>query len=157
VREALFSILADRVAGARVIDVYAGSGALGIEALSRGASHATFVEVAKPALDVLRTNIADLDLISLSAVVPLRLERSRSALSQFAPFDIALCDPPWDELPAAMRAISRVLLPALSPGALLIVEHPARRPPPAPEHLVATDERTWGDTGASFFCRSAAV
>src|SRR5262249_58893941 len=75
VREALFSALGD-VGGARVLDVFAGTGALGIEALSRGAEHATFVESARPALAALRANLAALGIEGLARVVPQPVARA---------------------------------------------------------------------------------
>src|SRR6185369_7871918 len=75
VREALFSALGD-VTGALVCDLYAGTGALGIEALSRGARRAVFIESARPALAALRRNLADLDLDDAARVFPLPVERA---------------------------------------------------------------------------------
>jgi 16S rRNA (guanine966-N2)-methyltransferase len=157
VRGAIFEILAAEVNQARVLDAYAGSGALGIEALSRGADRATFVETSRPALVVLRHNLEVLELGDVATVVPARLEKSASALQRTGPFDLCLCDPPWDEIERAMDALIRVVLPNLAPGAMVVVEHRARRPPRARAELVPVDERSWGDTGASFFRGGAAV
>jgi 16S rRNA (guanine966-N2)-methyltransferase len=157
VRGAIFDILAGRVTDARVLDAYAGSGALGIEALSRGATHATFIETSRAALVALRHNVDALNLTELSTVVPARLERSAAALLRAAPFDLVLCDPPWDELEHAVDTLVRVTAPCLSPSATIVVEHRARRPPRARAELVPVDERAWGDTGASFFSVKVAV
>jgi 16S rRNA (guanine966-N2)-methyltransferase len=96
VREAMFNALAslDLLHDADVIDLFAGSGALGIEALSRGASHCTFVEHARPALAALRANIATLGLAEASTVVPMTVERYLAAPRPKA--DLALVDPPYE-------------------------------------------------------------
>lgn len=156
-RGAILGIVESRVSGARVLDAYAGSGALGIEALSRGAAHATFVEASRSALAALRYNLESLDLTRVSTVVPIRFERSQSALGRAAPFDLAFCDPPWGEVERAMDALVRVLVPVLADGALVVVEHRARRPPRPRTELSCIDERAWGDTGASFFCANRPV
>src|SRR5689334_3768381 len=80
VREALFSILGD-IEGATVLDLFAGTGALGIEALSRGASHATLVENARPALRALAQNLETLELGPKARVLPMSVERALSAMS----------------------------------------------------------------------------
>src|SRR5918994_896853 len=95
VREAWMSILADAIPGARVLDLYAGSGALGLEALSRGAASATFVESARSALAAIRANLEaageDAEVVS-SEVVPWL----RSAAERERTFDLVFCDPPYD-------------------------------------------------------------
>lgn len=126
VREALFSMLQDRLPGARVLDLYAGSGALGLEALSRGAAHATFVERDPRALACLRSNLK-----------ACRLEPAQHALlvtdaQAFEPagavFDLALLDPPF----ALRDFIAPALLRpgALAPDGLLVVEQPSERVAP---------------------------
>src|SRR3954467_6793389 len=87
VREALFSILGD-VSGLRVLDLYAGSGALGIEALSRGASAAVFVEFARPALASLRENLTKLGLDDVATTLPVRVESAAAKLGHHAPFEL---------------------------------------------------------------------
>lgn len=110
VREATFNALGSLgvVDGARVLDLFAGSGALGIEALSRGAAHATFVEPDRRARQALEANLAATGLIDRATVVAGRAEGQLARLAgggdgPAAPFDLALCDPPyaftaWDEL-----------------------------------------------------------
>src|SRR5580658_5206185 len=97
VREAMFSILASRrdLKGARVLDLYAGTGALGLEALSRGAARATFVECSRTALDSLRSNVASLGVAQETRIVPALVERSIGALVADGPFDVILADPPY--------------------------------------------------------------
>lgn len=153
VKEALFSILGN-VSDLRVLDLYAGSGALGIEALSRGARSAVFVESARPALTCLRDNLTKLGLEAISTTLALRAETAKASLQRLGPFDLVLCDPPWREV-AAARALLDVLAAAglFASAAQIVLEHSAKTPPPAPEPslLRMTDERSWGDTAVSWF------
>jgi 16S rRNA (guanine966-N2)-methyltransferase len=152
VREALFSVLGD-VAAARVADLYAGTGALGIEALSRGASHVTFVEPAGPALACIRQNLASLGLEASASVLALGLERAGKALAANGPYDLVFCDPPWADLPRATRTLARVMKPSLfAATATLTIEHPEELElePLDPTHELV-DRRSWGGTGVSIF------
>lgn len=155
VRGAIFEILGERVRGARVLDAYAGSGALGIEAVSRGAVSATFVETSRAAIVALRHNLETLELQSVASVVPTRLDKAATALARSGPFDLVLCDPPWDDLERAVDTLVKVVVPELTEGATVVLEHRARRPPRARPEFTAQDERAWGDTGASFFTKAA--
>ena len=121
-REALFSMLVSRLGtldGLRVLDLFAGSGALGLEALSRGAAHCTFVEQDSAALDALRTNIAKL------GAAPQCDVRAQSVMAlgpAIAPYDLLLLDPPYRS-GAGVVALERCLrLGWLAPGALVTVE-----------------------------------
>jgi 16S rRNA (guanine966-N2)-methyltransferase len=150
VREALFSSLAS-VDGARVLDLYAGTGALGIEALSRGAASAVFVEDARPALAALRKNLVALALESAARVVAEPVARAVTRLaSGGAPFDLVLADPPYDDADDALSALE-TLAPAFAPGARIVLEHASRRPlrpTPVLDHIRT---RTYGDTAVAFF------
>lgn len=148
VKEALFSILAN-VSDLRVLDLYAGSGALSIEALSRGARSSVLVESARPALACLRENLTKLGLTERSTVLPLRVESALSQLRAKGPFDLVLCDPPWKDVDAARAALEALAeLGSLAPGALIALEHAAKSPPRVPpsSRLHAFDVRRWGDT-----------
>jgi 16S rRNA (guanine966-N2)-methyltransferase len=140
VREALFSILGDRVHQARVLDLFAGSGALGIEALSRGAAAATFVERSPQALRTLRDN---LQALALDA----RVERAdavkwlRIAADQY---DLVFLDPPYDLAGRLGGELSAVLPAVLAPGATVVAESDRRRP--LDLSLPLKDERRYGDT-----------
>lgn len=153
VKEALFSILGN-VAELRVLDLYAGSGALGIEALSRGARSAVFVESARPALLCLRENLSTLGVEGASTTLALRAETAASSLRRLGPFDLVLCDPPWKDVPSA-RALLEALAAAglFAPGARIVLEHSAKAPPPTPESSLirVCDERRWGDTAVRLF------
>jgi 16S rRNA (guanine966-N2)-methyltransferase len=162
VREALFSILGD-VDGAEVLDLYAGTGALGIEALSRGASHATFVESARPALRSLRHNLEELDLVSRARVVATPVERAFSAPPwPSAAFDLVLVDPPYAAVGEALRAadfgniLSRGLAVAARPGCRVVVEHASADHAPEIPGLQIDDTRTYGDSALSFYVSSSA-
>jgi 16S rRNA (guanine966-N2)-methyltransferase len=153
VREALFNILGD-VAELEVLDLYAGSGALGIEALSRGARRAVFVESRRPALTCLRRNLSDLGLDDRSLVLPIRVEQARAQLTGQGRFDLVLCDPPWAKLANAIEELDGwVLGECLAPGGRLVLEHPERETPGNIAGVSATDRRTWGDTGISIYFR----
>jgi len=97
VREALFDILGPSVEGARVLDAFAGSGALGLEAASRGARSVTFLERDRRVLAVLQRNVMDLGVESRCHLVPGRIETPFRTRIPGAPFDLVLADPPYDD------------------------------------------------------------
>ena len=139
VREALFSLLRD-VSGARVLDLFAGSGALGIEALSRGAGSALFVERDRHALAALRRNLGA---VGVDAEV-----RSQDALRFIAHpdgvFDLVFCDPPYDDAPRVAAPLSEALPAITGEDARIVTESDKRNPLILPLPLVV--ERTYGDT-----------
>ena len=140
VREAWFSILQRSLRGARVLDLFAGSGALGLEALSRGAVAADFVEVKRAALAALRANIKTLKLDQRAAVH--RVDGIKYA-ERLRPgqFDVAFADPPY----AGDSAARLVAMFRLAPFARIFsIEHPADRPIPG------DDTRRYGDTAVTF-------
>ncbi len=142
------------LSGARVLDLYAGTGALGIEALSRGAQFSVFVEERRAALDALKKNLSALGLEEVSSVIPLAVERASSALAPHAPFDLVLCDPPWSDLAAAVRALGELCpILGLGPGARVVIEHSETdEPDPDPKSgLRSATRRVWGDTAVSVF------
>ena len=142
-REALFSILGDRVAGARVLDLFAGSGALGIEALSRGAKDATFVDSAPAAIRAVKANLE-----ALGAQAEVRRTDARrflgSASADARYYDLVLLDPPYRDAPALGRELSEALPAVLAPAARVVTESDRR----SPLHLdLPVDrERRYGDT-----------
>ena len=147
VREALFAILGGRVEGARVLDLFAGTGALAIEALSRGASSAVLVEQAAPAVEVIRAN---LDALGLAERCRVRRTRAETYLrtQRDGPFDLVLLDPPY-AAPVGLVAglLGRLARTALAPGAVVVVEAAARsEAPPWPPGLVPERPRRYGDT-----------
>jgi len=154
VREALFSTLGP-LAGAAVLDIYAGTGALGIEALSRGAKRASFVESARPALAVLRENLASLGLAAEARVIAQPARRAIATIVQQGPFDLLLLDPPYAELAeVAPLCASLNAQGALAPGARVVIEHAKRDTPPEIERLLRSETRTYGDTALTFYERA---
>jgi 16S rRNA (guanine966-N2)-methyltransferase len=145
VREAWMSILGGELEGARVLDLFAGSGALGLEMLSRGAAHADFVELSPPSLAALRQNIEDLRVGAETTVHRGDALRFVERVPAGA-FDIAVADPPYT-LDAAERLVA---LFRRHPFAnILSVEHPAVRA------LAGDETRRYGDTAVTF-CRAPA-
>jgi len=158
VREALFSVLAG-VEGDAVLDLYAGTGALGIEALSRGAAHATFVENARAALQALRQNIHALELGEVTTVLPIAVERALRAPPWREGFDLVFLDPPYAVIrggrftdPLA-KAVERGLTSSLRPGARVILEHTSEEEAPPVSGITLEETRVYGDTSLSFYLR----
>jgi 16S rRNA (guanine966-N2)-methyltransferase len=149
VRAAVFNVLAD-IADTKVLDLYAGSGALGFEALSRGAASAVLVERDRAALGCIRENAEALAVKNV-VVVPLALPRALAAALEHGPFDLVFCDPPWADLEPACATLGALVRKAgLGAGARVILEHAARDREPAVPGLVLVDHRTWGDTAVAF-------
>jgi len=148
VKETLFGILGESVPDARVLDLYAGSGAIGIEALSRGAAHATFVEKAQAALTALRTNLERTHLAELARVEPREVERFlRDATDD--EWDLVFLDPPYEQ--RAIVAPLRAVVPHLAPGARVVVKHFWRAEMPEVEGLEAVRQRRFGETMLTFW------
>jgi 16S rRNA (guanine966-N2)-methyltransferase len=146
VKEALFSSLQSRLPGAHVLDLFAGSGALGLEALSRGAAQVTLVERARPALEALRRNVAAVGLDG-AAVVAADAATALAGDLPGAPFDLVLLDPPYHHPKAQLAALLDDLLRHLAPGATVVLERAARDgTPPWPPALRPGAPRRYGDT-----------
>jgi 16S rRNA (guanine(966)-N(2))-methyltransferase RsmD len=155
-RETLFNVLTPRIQGAAFLDLYAGSGAVGIEALSRGAEHVVFVERAPTALKVLRANLVRLGLtdgFSLqTGSVGTYLRRMQTELKQF---DLVFLDPPYDaaeEYAATLGLLGGAAENLLSTGAVVIAEH--RRKERLEENygsLARTRLLEQGDAALSFY------
>jgi 16S rRNA (guanine966-N2)-methyltransferase len=147
VREALFSALQDRLPQARVADLYAGSGALGIEALSRGAATATFVERARGAHTAIKDNLERTGLALDAAVIHGDVRTALRHGLPGGPFDIVFLDPPYTIDDLELAEVLRLLVSSLADGAVVIVERARRAAPPRwPESLRPGDERRYGDT-----------
>jgi 16S rRNA (guanine966-N2)-methyltransferase len=143
VREALFSILGSAVAGARVLDLFAGSGALAIESLSRGAASATLVDSSAAAIKVIERNLVavgfDAEVRRARALD--YLERARTAARQY---DLVFLDPPYRHTSTLGPQLSKGLAPVVAPGARVISESDRRAP--LELDLPLLDERRYGDT-----------
>jgi 16S rRNA (guanine(966)-N(2))-methyltransferase RsmD len=142
VREALFSMLAD-VTALAVLDLFAGSGALGIEALSRGAASVTFVDSAPRAIRAVNENLQ-----ALGAVAEVRRQDARAFLrnarGQAREYDLVFLDPPYRRAPALAGELATLLEPVLAPRARVVSESDRRAP--LDLALPLTDERRYGDT-----------
>lgn len=150
VRQAIFNILPD-LEGAHVLDLFAGSGALGLEALSRGAARATFVDSARPALASLRANIDTLGVSDRAEVVAGDAAALAARLVPAEPWRVVFVDPPYRS-DLAVRAAGAIPRTHLAPGAVIVIEHDRRNAPPdALGSLLRTDERRYGDTLVSFY------
>ena len=143
VREALFSILGDSVQGARVLDLFAGSGALGLEALSRGAAAATFVDRSAAAVRAMQANLealgGDADVHREDALRFLRASPGKARH-----YDLVLLDPPYSQAARLGRELSEAL-PAVLAATALVVSESDRRAPLTLD-LPCKDERRYGDT-----------
>ncbi len=142
-REALFSSLAPSIPGSRVLDLYAGSGSLGLESLSRGAAEATFVEQGRPALEVLRANVEAVGLGG--AVVAGDVRSFLARTSQM--FDVVFVDPPYALELASVEEILQLVTVLVSPGGTVVLHRPdGEDEPAAPAGLSKTDDRRYGGT-----------
>lgn len=153
VREALFAILGPPPDGALVLDLFAGAGGLGLEALSRGAAHVTFVDASRPALAALRHNVAVLGVAAQSSVVPGDALRLLPTLRPptGAAWTWVFLDPPYRS-DLAVRAAAALPRDALTALTSVVIEHDRRNAPPDEVgSLLRTDERRYGDTLISFY------
>ncbi|MDO9575034.1 MAG: 16S rRNA (guanine(966)-N(2))-methyltransferase RsmD [bacterium] len=138
VKESIFNIIGNRILGAKVLDLFCGSGAIGLEALSRGAQSATFVEKNKRVARVLIKNIkkigcSDVDVISMDAM----------KLSLDSTYDIIFADPPYD-----MGYLERLIRKFNKSGKILVIEHSIR------ERLDVGETRRYGDTLVTYIWNS---
>lgn len=151
VRESIFNILFDRTRGRRVLDLFAGTGAMGIEALSRGASSCTFMDNSRDALSVLKKNIESLNLKNQATIIPWDIRKNLFCVNDFkAFFDLVFMDPPYHSdliLPTLdhMKTSS-----VLKNEAIIVVEHAMDEPLPSDiPGYIKIDERRYGKTGIS--------
>lgn len=135
VREAVFSRIEGRLEGARVLDLFAGSGSLGLEALSRGAAHVRFVERGADALAALSRNVEELQVkarVRIWRGDALRYESWRDLRAGDPPYDVAFFDPPYklvtnpDTSPVLVRALEALLCDNMTPGGIVVVHAPTR-------------------------------
>lgn len=148
VREALFNSLAGRLAGARFADLYAGSGAVGIEALSRGAAHALFVESSPKATRVLRENLATLGVAHAAEVVTAPVA-SALARDPGAPYDVVFADPPYAQPDAELAEVLEALVTGgwIAEDGMVVVERSSRTGSPAwARGLTESRSRRYGET-----------
>ena len=144
VKEAIFNLIGPGIAGVQVLDLFAGSGALGIEALSRGAAGVTFVDREPRGLAILRQNLEALDLKALATVVRSDVVRwLEAAPDQIKQAGVVFMDPPYEDvvLDRALKVIDREVT-----GATVLVEHSRRQELPSLARLQVDRQRRYGDT-----------
>jgi 16S rRNA (guanine966-N2)-methyltransferase len=151
-REALFSILDDAIAGAAVLDLYAGSGSFGLEALSRGAADVVFVERDPQAVSVLQVNI---DTVGLGGrAEPGDVEGYLGRSSQT--FDVVFVDPPWALDDTAVEQVLTLAEPLVDQGGIVVVHRRAGGREPVSDNLRLTDRRRYGDTELWLYAKEGA-
>lgn len=151
VKETLFNIIQTRVRGAFVLDLFSGTGALGLEALSRGADHSLFVDSQEQALATCRKNIAACKYDDRSTVIQWNIARNLNCLSRYSrALDLVFIDPPYKKGLADLALAHLVQVEALSPDGLVIVEHAAGDPPVPGDGMTLTETRKYGTTALSF-------
>ena len=147
-RETLFNVLAPHIEGARFLDAYAGTGAVGIEALSRGAAHVTFVEQDRRAQRLIETNLERCRIENRYAIIRVGFAGAAGQLNE--PFDLLFLDPPYGAgtLPQALE----IAAPLVRPGALLVIEHARRDDSPESFGTIARVRKLpSGDSALSFY------
>lgn len=152
-RETLFNILAPRIEGARVLDGFAGTGAVGIEALSRGATHVTFIERDRRTSALIESNLALCGLKQGYTIecgdVAAVLRRTR----RDAACEIVLLDPPYDFDPDTVTQVLEVAAGRVTADGLLVLERASRRECEVPDTLIRVRDVTSGDSTLTFFGR----
>ena len=150
-RETLFNILAPRIEGARVLDGYAGTGAVGIEALSRGAAHVTFVEQNRRAAALVAANLQECGVERGYTIECADVVAALDAHAAADAFDLILLDPPYDigNIGLTLDAAAR----RLAGNGLIVLERATRREPPEPGTLRRIRDVKSGDSTLTFFTR----
>lgn len=155
VKENLFNIIGAQVDGAAVLDVYAGTGALAIEALSRGAGRALLVDDASSAVEVIEQNLKTIGFKERARVEHIRAEISLKALvEQGKRFDLIFLDPPYRINPVELELVVRFAARLLSERGLAVLEHRSTQDiADLGAWVTVCDSRVYGDTGLTFFKR----
>lgn len=164
VKEALFSIIAAEIDGAMVLDLFCGSGALGIEALSRGAASATFVDKSAASVRLAKSNLelsglADHAKVTVAPVASWLKQTETHADAQAERFTLIFLDPPYktpyQELEEILSLIGSSA--AIENEALIVYEHPTKSPPLPIPALELTSDRRYGDTSLAFYRRKEQI
>lgn len=152
VKESIFNILGGQWEGVRVLDLFAGTGSLGLEAASRGAEEVVFIEKSRPALDLLKKNISLCGFDSNAVVLPMSVPRGLTLMGQRRRvFHLIFADPPYDR-GWVERAIAQILIHrVLTEDGLVVIEHGPNEPP-AQRHgkLAILQQKTYGETTITF-------
>ncbi len=150
-RETLFNIVARRIAGARVLDGYAGTGAVGLEAVSRGAVFVTFVESDRRAQRLIADNVAHCGVETGYAIVRAPVEQALENMTT-ASLDVMFFDPPYDAAAESVEAVLAQSADLLALEGVVVLEHATRRPAPASAGLLVRGRQvTSGDSTLSFY------
>jgi len=153
VKEALFNIIQMRLQGSIVLDLFAGTGNLGLEAISRGSQKAIFVEKDRRAISVLNKNRNALGYVEQTEIIPRDVFKALTDLSKRdILFDIIFVDPPYQKgyEEAVLSSIDKAKI--LKPDGIIVIEHDKKRlPPEKVESLIRFDQRIYGRTGISFY------
>lgn len=147
VRNALFNSLGSEVEGAAVLDAFAGTGALGIEAISRGAAHATFIERDRIAQKVLEENVKSLEIAENTKIIKAPVA-SWIDTYDGPKFDLIFADPPYHD---TQFSTVLKLMGLLKPGALMVLSKPGRSESPTRPGVVVVDNRSYGDAALTYF------
>ena len=151
VREALFNIIGDSIRGARVLDLFAGAGTLGLEALSRGAASATFVEVDRACANIVAENLALTGFAQHGDVACAEATHWLAAhQSDLSNFNLVTLDPPYQDTAALTETLSALDRAQLRPQAMVVVEHHRVQPLPPLNRLSLVRERDYGATRLTF-------
>lgn len=150
VRSAMFNSLGETVRGARVLDAFAGSGAIGLEALSRGATSVVFVERNRVAQRVIAENIGSLGVDEKSIVIKTTISNWLETADTTGEFDIIFADPPYHN--PHFSTVSR-LMGLLKPGGTMILSHPGIGEVPIQDKTVVVDSRSYGEAHLTKFLR----
>ncbi|MDO8527059.1 MAG: 16S rRNA (guanine(966)-N(2))-methyltransferase RsmD [Deltaproteobacteria bacterium] len=153
VKESIFNILFN-VEGLHILDLFAGTGAMGIEGLSRGGADAVFVDSSKEASRLIKKNLEMCGFAHCSKVLEMTAVKAVAILEkQGRPFDLIFVDPPYEQhfIKKTMEKLSRSNL--LNENTIIVSEHHPKEPIPPIEGLILTDERKYGQTVVSFLCR----
>jgi len=153
IRETLFNSLQTVIPGARFLDLYAGTGSVGLEALSRGAALAVFVERSRAGLKAIRENLANTRLAERAVVVPGDVPKVLDRVwAEHGPFDVVFVDPPYGD-PALPAVVARLLEGADLAAATIVVQHAVEEG--LPDSAVPYREKTFGSTRLSYLQRVA--
>lgn len=145
-RNALFNSITSELPGARVLDAFAGSGSLGIEAMSRGAAEAVFIEKDRTAAKIIQSNV---DILNVKNVKVIKTTVSNWInTSENERFDIIFADPPYHD--TQFSTIKR-LLGLLKPGALMVLSHPGKGEVPSKAGVVVVDNRSYGNLNLTLY------
>ncbi len=147
VRNAMFNIIGDEIKNAQVLDAFAGSGSVGIEAMSRGAAHATFIERDRHASDALLANITLLGIDAQTTPIHGTVESYVKSAAKH--FDIIFVDPPYDDL---QLSTAFALTKLLQPNGLMVLSYPGRgETPTGTNGVVVVDNRSYGTAALAFY------